>query len=55
MCVCVCEYLLTGVDEELIGNSRVVHIMDGCSKQSCQDLQVSENSLMDEMGLYYQS
>lgn len=47
--ICGCEFVLTGVNEELIGNSWVVHIVDGCSKQSCQDLQVSENSLMDEI------
>lgn len=40
---------LTGVDEELIGNSRVVDIMDSCSEQSGQDLQVSENGLKDEI------
>lgn len=45
----VWKYSLTGVDEELIGNSRVVYIMDGSSEQSCQDLQVSENSLKDKI------
>ncbi len=36
---------LTGVDEELIGNSRVIHIMDGAGKQSGEDLQISKHSL----------
>ena len=36
--ICVCECELTGVDEELVGDSRVVNIMDGSSKQSSQDL-----------------
>lgn len=41
----MCAFVLTGVDEELIGNSRVVYIVDSCSKQSSEDLQVSEDSL----------
>lgn len=36
---------LTGVDEELIGDSRVIHVMDGAGKQSGEDLQVGKNSL----------
>lgn len=36
---------LTGVDEELIGNSGVIHVMDGAGKQGGQDLQISEHSL----------
>lgn len=36
---------LTGVDEKLIGNSRVIHIMDGAWKQSGKDLQISKHSL----------
>lgn len=36
---------LTGVDEELIGHSGVIHVMDGAGKQGCEDLQVRENSL----------
>lgn len=46
--VCVGVCLLTGIDEELIGNSWVIYIMDGCSEESGQDLQVSENCLKDE-------
>lgn len=40
---------LTGVDEELIGDSRVVHIMDGAGKQGGEDLQISEHSLDNNM------
>lgn len=36
---------LTGVDEELIGNSRVIHVMDGTGKQGGEDLQISEHGL----------
>lgn len=36
---------LTGVDEELIRNSRVIHVVDGTGKQSCEDLQISEHRL----------
>lgn len=36
---------LTGVDEELIGNSRVIHIVDAAGKQSGEDLQISKHSL----------
>lgn len=36
---------LTGVNEELIGNSRVVYIVDRCSEKSSEDLQVGEDSL----------
>lgn len=36
---------LTGVDEELIGNAGVIHIVDGAGEQSSEDLQVGENSL----------
>lgn len=35
----------TGVDEELVGDSRVVHVMDGTGKQSSHDLQVCEHRL----------
>ncbi len=45
LCVCLCERTLTGVDEELIGNSGVVDIMDSCSEQSSEDLQVGEDGL----------
>lgn len=41
----MCVFGLTGVDEELIGNSGMVYIMDSCSKQSGKDLQVSKDSL----------
>lgn len=37
---------LTGVDEELVGNSRVVYIMNGSSEQCSQDFKISENSLV---------
>lgn len=36
---------LTSVDEELIGNTGVIHIVDGAGEQSGKDLQVGENSL----------
>lgn len=36
---------LTGVDEELVGYSWVVHVMNGRSKNGCQDLQISEHRL----------
>lgn len=38
-------WLLTGVDEELVGHPWVVHIMDGTCKQSSHDLKVSEDRL----------
>lgn len=41
---------LTGVNEELIGNSRVVYIVDRCSEKSSEDLQVSEDSLRGTNG-----
>lgn len=40
---------LTGVDEELVGNSRMIHIMDGSSKQCSQDFQISKNSLLGRL------
>lgn len=43
----MCVFVLTSVNEELIGHSRVVYIMDSCSKQSSKDLQVSEDSLKE--------
>ena len=39
---------LTGIDEELVGHSRMVHIMNGSSKQRRQDLQISEDRLSGE-------
>lgn len=39
---------LTGIDEELIRNAGMIDIMDGCSEQSSQDLQISKNSLKEE-------
>lgn len=36
---------LTGVDEELVGHSWVVHVMNRCCKNGCQDLQISKNRL----------
>lgn len=36
---------LTCVDEELVRNTRMIHIMDGCCKNSSQDLQISKDSL----------
>lgn len=36
---------LTGVDEKLIGDSRVIYIMDGAGKQGGEDLQISKHSL----------
>lgn len=36
---------LTCIDEELVWNTRVVHIMDGCRKNGCQDLKIGEDSL----------
>lgn len=48
MSVCVCVFPLTSIDEELVRNSGMIDIVDGCSKQSSQDLQISENSLKEE-------
>lgn len=42
---CGCVFPLTGIDEELIRNSGMIDIMDGCSEQSGQDLQISKNCL----------
>lgn len=39
---------LTGIDEELIRNSGMIYIMDGCSEQGSQDLQISKNCLKGE-------
>lgn len=36
---------LTGVDEELIGNSGVIYVVDGAGKQSGEDFQISKHSL----------
>lgn len=41
---------LTSVDEELIGNTGVIHIVDGTGEQSGEDLQVSEHSLEKDEG-----
>lgn len=35
----------TGVDEELVGDSRVIHIVDGAGKEGGEDLQIGEHSL----------
>ena len=43
MFVCVCA--LTGADEELVGDPRVVYVVDGRSEQGSQDLQISEDRL----------
>lgn len=40
-----CKRGLTGVDEELVGHSWVVHVMNGCGKNGCQYLQISEDGL----------
>lgn len=37
--------LLTGVDEKLIGDARVVHVVDSACKESRQDFQICEHSL----------
>lgn len=39
---------LTGVDQELVGHSWVVHVMDSCSKNGSQDLQIGEDGLQLE-------
>lgn len=36
---------LTGVNEKLVGDPRMVHIMDGAGKDGSQDFQVCENGL----------
>lgn len=36
---------LTGVDEKLIGNSRVIHIMDGTSEQGSKDFKIGKHGL----------
>lgn len=36
---------LTGVDEELVGHSRVVHVVNGRGENGSQDLQISEHCL----------
>lgn len=36
---------LTGVDEELVGDPRVVHVMNGSCKEGGKNLQVREHSL----------
>lgn len=36
---------LTRVDKELVGDARVVHVMDGSSKKGSKNLQVCEHSL----------
>lgn len=36
---------LTGINQELVRYPRVVHVMDGCCKDGCQNLQVCENRL----------
>lgn len=41
----LCSGKLTCVDEKLIGDSGMVHIMDGSCKNGSQDLQVCEDSL----------
>ena len=41
---------LTGVDEELVGDPRVVHVVDGSRKKGCENLQVCEYSLEAERG-----
>ena len=38
-------FVLTCVDEELVGDTRVVHVMDGCRKDGRQDLQIGEDGL----------
>jgi len=47
--VCVIGFVhvcaLTGVDEELVGNSWVVYVMNSCSEQRGKDLQISEDGL----------
>lgn len=48
-----CAFLLTGVDEELIGNAGVVDVVDGCREQSGEDLQVSEDGLRETKGFTY--
>lgn len=39
------EKVLTSVNEELVGDPRMVHVMDGCRKDGRQDLQIREDSL----------
>lgn len=41
---------LTGVDEELIGNPRVIHVVYSAGKQSGKDLQISKHSLGKNKG-----
>lgn len=36
---------LTGVDEKLIGNTGVIHIMDGAGKERSEDLEIAEHGL----------
>ena len=36
---------LTGVNEKLVGDPRVVHVVDGACEDSSQDFQVCENGL----------
>lgn len=40
---------LTCVDEELVGNTWMVHIMDGCCKNGSQNLQIGKDSLWIKM------
>lgn len=39
------SWLLTCINEELVGNTRMVHVMDSCGKNGSQDLEIGENSL----------
>lgn len=41
---------LTGVDEELVGDPRMVHIMNGSREEGGKNLQVREHSLGAESG-----
>lgn len=54
-CCCFWSGQLTCVNEELVGNSGVVHIMYCTSKHCGQDLKVSEYSLETQNCTYYVS
>lgn len=44
---------LTCVDEKLVGDSRMIHVMDSSCKNGGQDFQICEDGLRSKMNTFY--